>query len=126
MKKGLAIGAAVVGVLIGIALLLSEKAPTTFSGEVESYSVENPSSLAVSILVTNEGDVASNWECLVGAHDPSRSYNGFELLTSFESLGAGKTMRYDGSLSISNEGAAFVDEVTVRDCEANEPAAWPR
>ncbi len=119
MKKGLAIGAAVVGVLIGIALLLPEKAPTTFSGEVENYSVENSSSLAVFILVTNEGDVASNWECLVGAHDPSRTYNGFELLSSFDPLAAGETMRYNGSVSISNEGATFVDEVTIADCEAN-------
>jgi hypothetical protein len=68
--------------------------------------------------MTNNGTKAENWECTVRASDPSGAYSGWDILSSTSPLGAGESDRYGGSLTITNEGAAYVTDVTLEDCGA--------
>jgi hypothetical protein len=92
--------------------------PTPGAAELRSrvtdFQALNPAALQVFIITRNTGDAPGEASCTVRASDPSGSYSGFDLFDVGE-IGPGDLQRWNGTITIENEGAAFVTDVTV-DC----------
>jgi hypothetical protein len=90
-----------------------------FVGSIADYSAQNPASLQTTVLVQNIGTESGTWRCTIKASDPSGSYRGIDILESTAPLGAGESQLYVANLTITNEGASYVTEVTATDCKSS-------
>ena len=93
-----------------------EVAPASFKNKVIEFQPVNPAALQVFVRTTNEGGESAQPSCDVRASDPSRTYSGFDFF-ELDELAPGDTQTWNGTITIENEGAAFVTEVKV-DCDA--------
>ena len=79
---------------------------------------QNPASIAVEFQVRNAGTVSSGWECTVRARDESNTYTGWATFNQDTPLSANSSTMAIGTIMITNEGSAYVNEVWVDGCEA--------
>ena len=75
--------------------------------------------MRATVRVVNLGTESGNWRCNINASDPSGSYKGVDLLESTIPLSAGESELYDVSLTITNNGAAYITEVTASNCQGS-------
>lgn len=93
-----------------------EPGEAQYRAKVENYYPVNPASLRVVVKVTNYGDAAGVPDCTVRGRDESYSYSGFDIFTLRDPVQPGKYTRFNGVITIENEGAEFVTQVTAK-CE---------
>lgn len=94
----------------------AETTAATFAGTPAGWQVVNPASVEVRFDVANTSDVAGVAQCTVRASDDSGTYEGFDYFTT-DRIPAGEQESFRGTLTIENQGAAYVTDMTV-DCEA--------
>ena len=91
-------------------------APTpSYSAFVVSYAPLNPATLQVLVIVTNTGLGGGAPSCFVQAEDASGTYKGYDWFR-LDPIAAGESHPFTAQLVITNEGAAWVTEASVR-CE---------
>lgn len=118
----------VVAILIVVALLfavcsyiganldeVSEGDSTTYTSEVTNYRAVNPASIQIFVNTTNTGSSEGTPSCTAHASDRSGAYSGFDSF-ELDPIPAGENERWNGYITIENEGASFVTEVSV-ECE---------
>lgn len=93
---------------------ISDEGPTsTFTAEVTNYRPANPASIQVFVITTNTGEETATPTCNVEASDPSGAYSGFDGF-ELDPIAPGAHQRWNGFVTIENEGAQFVTDVKVK------------
>lgn len=96
----------------------SDSASSSFSGRVLGYEPRNPAALAIELEVTNTGSATDRWECTVRAQDDSLTYKGFDIFSTDTPLAPGNSYTGVGTITITNEGAAYVTKAWVDECSS--------
>ena len=91
----------------------TELKSTSYQAKVMSYDPIDPATLRVRVKVKNIGQSDGKPNCSVNASNPSGSYKGWDVFELDKPITPGSEDYFNGQLVITNEGAAFVDSVTV-------------
>lgn len=89
------------------------KAAAKYEAAVQDYSVVDPATLRVDIKVHNAGSDAGKPSCHIEADNGTRAYHGFDRVERTEDLGPDQWWGFAQNITVSNEGAEHVKEVTV-------------
>lgn len=111
-------------ILVGCFLLLgaitsgskgeqTPKAEAKYEAEVRNYSVADSATLRVDIKVHNVGNAAGKPSCHIEADNGTRAYHGFDRVERTEDLSPDGWWGFAQNITVSNQGAAHVKEVTV-------------
>lgn len=111
-------GAAILLVIIGVAGGGSStpSTPSTsavFSGKVAFINVLDPATVNVGFEITNSGTGAGVPNCTIKVQNAGGSYTGFDSPIVSESVLPGKSLKANINLTVTHEGAAFVDRGSV-------------
>jgi hypothetical protein len=89
----------------------TEKAPIERSYPVEyvRHAVINPATISVAFNVTNDGTQPIKPKCTIRMQDSSGTYKGFDFFDITDAIAANQTKQVVVQLTITNEGAEFVD-----------------
>jgi hypothetical protein len=86
----------------------------SYKATVTGRLVVNPATLDVTVRVINTGQGAGTPSCQINASDPSGSYSGADLVTLQGKLQPGQATNFDDPhITITNQGARYVTQVTV-------------
>jgi hypothetical protein len=85
----------------------------SFSGKVVDYDAINPATLRVYAETTNTGTESATATCTVRGEDPGGSYSGFDFV-EVGPIKPGQTETWSANLTITDEGAGFVTDVSVK------------
>jgi hypothetical protein len=94
----------------------SNGTPTTDANEWANDGaawVVNPADLHIDAVVKNTGGTAATPDCDVHAADNSGAYSGTDVVTDSSSLNPGETWDFSDDLTITNQGANYVTQITV-------------
>lgn len=93
--------------------------PTTvgprFKGRLVNAEIVDPATVRVYVMVRNTGDEAGVPSCTVRVSNESDTYDGFDIFSLDDPIRPGKQRGFNGLITVTNEGAAFVTESDV-DC----------
>lgn len=85
--------------------------------EYLSHAVINPATVAVRFGIKNDGTMPIKPSCKIKMQDVSGTYVGYDYFDISEEIAAGQTKQVVVQLTITKEGASFVDQFTG-DCSA--------
>ena len=88
----------------------------SYNAEAGLYTAVDPATLKVSVSVENTGDKPGKPSCTVRGSNESGSYSGFDIFDAEEELQPGEEHNFNALITITNEGARFVDNVSA-DCD---------
>lgn len=77
--------------------------------EYVRHAVINPASVSVVFNVTNDGTQPVKPSCTIRMQDSSGTYKGWDIFEITDEISAGQTRQIVGQLTITKEGANFVD-----------------
>lgn len=92
------------------------EAEASYSAEAGLYTAVDPATLKVSVSVENTGDKPGKPSCTVRGSNEGGSYSGFDIFEAEEELQPGEKHNFNALITITNEGARFVDKVSA-DCD---------
>lgn len=95
-----------------------KSAPAIFSATVIDSRVIDPSTLAVEIAVNNLSTASATPSCLVTVQNATGHYNGSTLIEG-QAIEPGHLNKYTKTVTISNEGAAYITAGDVS-CEKQQ------
>jgi hypothetical protein len=93
--------------------LTASTGPAAYKARVQDFVVIDPADLAVTIRVRNTGHQAGAPTCQVQAQDASYAYYGVDEATLSNPIRAGAFAVYVDNVTITNQGAQYVTQVTV-------------
>lgn len=103
-----------VTLLLGTAIMaISDSSKPKYEAKAQNFTVTDPSTLRVDIKVHNVGEVSGKPNCSIEADNGTRSYRGTDRVVSDTELKPDGYWGFAQTLTITNEGAEYVDQVTV-------------
>jgi hypothetical protein len=118
LKKALLVILSLVGMLISPISLMTTSAHAAatqsrvYPAKIDGYAAPNPATLAIRFHVYNDGTQPISPSCTIKAQDGSGAYHGFDIF-NLKPMPAGTTINTLGNITITNQGAGFVTQVTI-------------
>jgi hypothetical protein len=123
MKKPVKIALGVAGGLIIITAIAGAsgggntnsepKRQAKYEAVVENYLVQDPATLTVRVKAHNVGNAPGKPSCTIAADNGTRAYHGFDTFVRETDLGPDEYWGFNGNITITNEGAEHIKEVTA-------------
>jgi hypothetical protein len=106
---------AVVVVVVIIAVAVGSKSSPTYNATVDQIAEIDPGHLSVQFTITNNGSVSETPSCTVSATGADPAYFGIDYsISPTNSLGPGASVTLFDTLTITDQGAASIDQNEVK------------
>jgi hypothetical protein len=92
------------------------KGAAKYVATVQNYSVTDPATLRVDIKVHNTGNASGKPNCQITTDNGTRAYHGVDRVVRDTDLGANEWWGFAQNITITNQGAEHIRDVTV-DCK---------
>jgi hypothetical protein len=89
------------------------KSAANYEAQVTNYSVTDPATLRVDVKVHNIGTESGKPSCHIEADNGTRAYHGFDRVERPEPLDADEWWGFAQNITITNQGAEHIKDVTV-------------
>lgn len=90
------------------------KGAAKYEASIQNYTVTDPATLRVDVKVHNTGTASGKPNCEINADNGTRAYHGVDRVVRSEELGAGQWWGFAQNITITNQGAQYVKDVTVK------------
>lgn len=85
----------------------------SYEASIINYGVVDPATLKAHVKVKNISNVEGKPSCTVNASNNGGAYHGFDIFSTSETLQPGNEVAFNGNITITNEGANYITNVTV-------------
>lgn len=89
------------------------KKEAKFEGVITYYAPINPATLQFTASIKNNGNAPGKFSCTVRGKDASSTYRGYDIFSDDSELQPGSEKNFNGVITITNEGAYYVTDVSV-------------